>query len=290
MPTLILDDNAPENVEYSSIPSDPQSLRKELNAQKQEQEVQPPAGDATPQQEVASERPDWLPPKFKNEEEFVKSHQELELTLGRQADEIGSLRKLTAELSSTRQAPTQTDQSAPQNVLPDVTADDVLNDPRNAIAAVAKAAIQEELASTKESISTIENQLTMGEFQRRHPSFETDQHTPEFAAWLQEDHLRIAAAQRVVAGDLGTADQLFTAWETHKNSIGEVTNEPSPEEVAAEQSAEAIASSGGLGAEAPKQYVRRADLDEIMNNNRDYYDSPEFQSWMQEKYRQGLVK
>lgn len=52
--------------------------------------------------EVASpqpmERPLWLPEKFKTIEDFVKSHTELESTLGRQGQELGQYRKSFGDL------------------------------------------------------------------------------------------------------------------------------------------------------------------------------------------------
>lgn len=49
---------------------------------------------------VAKERPEWLPPQFKTEADFVKSYGELQSVLGRQGQELGELRKLAEQIAS----------------------------------------------------------------------------------------------------------------------------------------------------------------------------------------------
>jgi len=48
---------------------------------------------------VAKERPEWLPPQFKSEEDFARSYGELQSVLGRQGQELGELRKIAEQIS-----------------------------------------------------------------------------------------------------------------------------------------------------------------------------------------------
>lgn len=51
---------------------------------------------------VASEveRPEWLPPQFKSEQDFARSYGELQSVLGRQGQELGELRKIAEQIAS----------------------------------------------------------------------------------------------------------------------------------------------------------------------------------------------
>lgn len=288
MSTIASDDNTSGNLQFAEIPT-----QEELNKQVREAQQQPARSEAPAPDPVTGERPDWLPPKFKDPKEFRQSYEELESTLGRQAQEIGSLRQLTNELVASRQTYDYYDDGDSQQV-PDLSADDVLNDPRGSIGRVVQEEIKRALAPVNDSVASLEASLTMGEFSRRHPTFQDDQNSPEFAAWLQEDRLRkqfaAAALNQANSGDLSGVDDLFSEWEQHRAKAPAQSEEPTSQERAAELAASAIAPSGGMGGTAPKQYVRRSDLDHIMMNDRDRYDSPAFQQWMQDKYSKGLVK
>ena len=288
MPTLVTED-ASEDVQFGSIPS-ATAMAKENAAANREAKEEQQAGDKEESAaDTGSERPDWLPSKFNSAQEMAQSYAHLEREHGRQSEEIGSLRKLTSDLATTRQTPASADDGDSQS-LPEVTADDILNDPGKAIGSVVQHEVQKALAPVTESVQDIEASLTMGEFTRRHPTFQTDQNDPAFAAWVQADPIRGDIARRTVGGDLEAADTLFTAWENHRAAQGDSQDEQTSEERQAEETASAIASTGGLGGDAPKEYIRRSDLDHIMLTDRDRYDSPQFQKWMQAKYDQGLVK
>lgn len=49
---------------------------------------------------VAKERPEWLPPQFKSEEDFARQYAELEKVIGRQGHELGELRKLAEQIAA----------------------------------------------------------------------------------------------------------------------------------------------------------------------------------------------
>lgn len=46
------------------------------------------------------ERPEWLPPQFKSEQDFARSYGELQSVLGRQGQELGELRKIAEQIAS----------------------------------------------------------------------------------------------------------------------------------------------------------------------------------------------
>ena len=48
---------------------------------------------------IAKERPEWLPPQFKSEEDFARSYGELQSVLGRQGQELGELRKIAEQIA-----------------------------------------------------------------------------------------------------------------------------------------------------------------------------------------------
>lgn len=48
---------------------------------------------------VAKERPDWLPPEFKTEQEFAEQYAELSKVIGRQGQELGELRKIAEQIA-----------------------------------------------------------------------------------------------------------------------------------------------------------------------------------------------
>ena len=63
------------------------------------------AADERPRDEqgrfVSKERPEWLPPQFKSEEDFARSYAELQSVLGRQGQELGELRKIAEQIAET---------------------------------------------------------------------------------------------------------------------------------------------------------------------------------------------
>jgi len=245
-----------------------------------------PAATVAPVEAPVAASPE-LPEKFRGKSAFeiAESYASLESELGRQSQEIGTLRTLTDQLLEVRKTG-PSEQNVGRQEEPELTVDDVLNDPRNAISRVAR----EEGAQTNSRVANIEATLEMQAFSSRHPSFKEDQNDPEFHAWVRESGLRQRAAQDTLDGDLNAADQLFGEWEQVKQAKASAETIPTADEIEAEESASAIAARGATsGATKPKP-ISRAELAEIKLNDEARYYSPKFQDWMIGMYRQKLVK
>lgn len=278
MTSLLVDpENQPNEDQFASIPDDAGA---------------PAPVTADPVVPAAAPAADELPEKFagKSAVEIAASYADLEKELGRQAQEVGSLRTLTDQLLEVRQTGEQGHQAAPAAALPELTADDVLNDPRAVIEAVATPMAEH----TSQRVDDLEQTLALNAFEGRHPTFRADQSDPAFQEFVRGGAYRQSLAAQAAQGNLLAAEELWTAWDGEVAATADpVTEDPQPtaQELEATATAEAIAARGGAetGATGPKP-ISRFDLDKIKATDEDRYYSPQFQAYMIDMYHKNLVK
>ncbi len=226
-----------------------------------------------------------MPDKFKGKtmEEVAESYSHLETRLGQQAQEVGTLRQLNDRLLDLSKT---TDDNLQQPVAPDLTVDDVLNDPGKAITDIATDISKGEVAQTNSRVDQLEAQLALGEFEGRHPTFREDQNDPKFQEFVKASGYRQGLAIKVASGDLGAGEELWNAWEENKTS----NKEPTPEEKDAAETAAALATRGGAEGGQTRKPISREKLAQIRIHEEERYYSEEFQTYVQYMYKHGLVK
>lgn len=275
------DQNQSAGPEFADIPSIEDIREMKRNA----------TAEAEAPQEVIEEAPEpsvEMPSKFqgKSIEQVLESYQNLESQLGRQAQEMGTLRSLNDQLLDLKV--TERGQSQLESYDPEITADDVLNNPGESIAAAAAPQFE----ATNSRVDQIEAQLALSAFESRHPSYLQDQNDPAFQQFVNGSNYRSSLAEKLVrTGDLTAAEELWGAWEETKPSGAvEATIQPTAAEVDERASATAMASGGGQGGTPSRKPVSRAELANIRIHDEDRYYSPEFQEYIQHMYQNRLVK
>lgn len=221
-------------------------------------------------EEVSSEPAVQAEPEFEVPEKYKGKSQkqifdELEhanKSMGRYANELGELRKLTDELIKSQLKPSEKAEK-PQEV-------DFFEDPREATRRQIE--MNPEVQEAKNlALQAVQAQRQM-EFQRRHPDSGEVLADPGFAEWIGKSKVRQDLFQRAHRFDLDAADELFSTYKELKavRAAKQQENVSATEKEARDKTLKAASvGSGGTG-ESGKKIMRRADILKIMQNPHKY--------------------
>ena len=220
-------------------------------------------GELEVEEQKAEQKPE-LPEKYRDKslDEIVKMHQEAEKLIGKQAQEVGEVRKLADELikqnlvskqQQTKQEEPEVDffenpQKAIQRTVdnhPDVQA------ARLATLEMKKVQVQQRLA-------------------QEHPDFGDIAKDQEFANWVKSSPVRLKLFQEADAGyDFDSANELITTYK----QLRSVRNKQASDEGEAtrKQNLKAIAVDVGGSGESSKKIYRRADLIQLQLKDPERY-------------------
>ena len=206
-----------------------------------------------------------LPEKYREKslDEIVKMHQEAEKLIGKQAQEVGEVRKLADELikqnlsskQQTRQEEPEVDffenpQKAIQRTVdnhPDIQA------ARMATLEMKKAQIQQRLA-------------------QEHPDFGEIARDQDFANWVKSSPVRIKIFEQADAGyDFDSANELLSTYKQLR-SVKQKQNSDEGE-VTRKQNLKAVGVDVGGSGESSKKVYRRADLIRLKMQDPNRYDA-----------------
>ncbi len=229
-----------------------------------------------------------IPEKFagKSPEEIIDSYQNLEKELGRKAQEVGELRKLSDSFLqaqiNTNKAPKEQN---PQEV--ETEAPDFFEDPN--------------LAVNK----AIENHPKFREFQQfqqqqaqnaakvqleqSHPDFTNVVQDAKFQDWVKESPIRTQLFQAADAYNFDAANELISTWKDRSmiNKTQEV-NQAAEEERQAKLKSATTESRSTVGSTGGGKSFRRADLIRMKMENPSKYES--MQDEIYAAYSEGRVK
>jgi hypothetical protein len=198
-----------------------------------------------------------IPEKYKGKsmDDIIRMHQEAEKLIGRQAQEVGEVRKLADELIKRQISP----QVEPAKAIEDDT--DFFADPVKAVNKAVEshpAVLQAQQAAAQMARMQTANRLAQS-----HPDYTQVITDPEFASWVNESPIRqrlYAAADRQF--DFDSANELLANFKALKKAKQETVQQ------AAQQlqdqrnqtlKAATVAVDGATG-ETSKKIYRRADL------------------------------
>ena len=220
-------------------------------------------GELEVEEQKAEQKPE-LPEKYRDKslDEIVKMHQEAEKLIGKQAQEVGEVRKLADELikqnlvskqQQTKQEEPEVDffenpQKAIQRTVdnhPDVQA------ARLATLEMKKVQVQQRLA-------------------QEHPDFGDIAKDQEFANWVKSSPVRLKLFQEADAGyDFDSANELITTYK----QLRSVRNKQASDEGEAtrKQNLKAVAVDVGGSGESSKKIYRRADLIQLQLKDPERY-------------------
>jgi hypothetical protein len=228
--------------------------------------------------QAASEIPDKY--RGKNLEDIVRMHQEAERLIGRQAQEVGEVRRLADELLKQKLSQTQT--NAPTKEETEI---DFFEDPKSAVQkAVAN---HPDILAAKQASQQFKQMQTQSMLSNKHPDFAEVVRDGEFIEWVKGSPLRlnlyaIADAQY----DFTAADELISTFKQIRTSKTAQTTEAG-NSVRKQNLRAASVDVGGTG-ESSKKVYRRADLIRLRMTDPNRYEA--LQTEIMAAYAEGRVK
>jgi hypothetical protein len=221
-----------------------------------------------------------LPEKYREKslDEIVRMHQEAEKLIGKQAQEVGEVRKLADELikqnlgsrQQTRQEEPEVDffenpQKAVQRTVdshPDIIA------ARQATLEMKRAQIQQRLAQT-------------------HPDFGDIARDQDFANWVKSSPVRIKIFEQADSGyDFDSANELLSTYKQLRSVKQKQSSDDG--EVTRKQNLKAVGVDVGGSGESSKKVYRRADLIRLKMQDPNRYDA--LSDEIMAAYQEGRVR
>lgn len=239
--------------------------------------------------EEAAPQPD-LPEKYRNKslDEIIKMHQEAEKLIGRQAQEVGEVRKLADSLLK-QQLETKHDSqpSKAQEI-------DWYEDPAKAVnQAVANNPILKQL---QEQQAQQAQMVALQTIEKAHPDYLSVAQSDDFASWIQGSKVRMELFAKANNYDVDSALELLETYKSIRNvkqQKVEATKaaDESLKKVDEENRSKALKTAavqqGGTG-ESTKPVYRRADLIRLRMQDPNRYES--MADEILQAYAEGRVK
>ena len=221
-----------------------------------------------------------IPEKYRNKslEDVIKMHQEVEKLVGRQAQEVGEVRKLADELI--KQNLSQKVQHA--EVEPEV---DFFEDPKKAIQSTVEN--HPDVLAAKQAATDFKRMQIQQKLAQEHPDYQQISADPEFVNWVKSSNVRLGLYAKADGEyDYDSANELLS---TFKQLRGVKTKQTSDAGEATRKSnlKAAAVDVGGTG-EASKRTYRRADLIRLKMSDPDRYEA--LSSEIMQAYAEGRVK
>jgi len=237
-------------------------------------------GELEIEQQKIEQKPE-LPEKYRDKslDDIVKMHQEAEKLIGKQAQEVGEVRKLADELikqnlgsrqQQTRQEEPEVDffenpQKAVQRTVdnhPDILA------ARQVTQEMKRAQIQQRLA-------------------QEHPDFGDIAKDQDFANWVKSSPIRIKIFEQADSGyDFDSANELLSTYKQLRSVKQKQTSDDG--EVTRKQNLKAVGVDVGGSGESSKKVYRRADLIRLKMQDPNRYDA--LSDEIMAAYQEGRVR
>lgn len=228
-----------------------------------------------------------IPNKFKDKslEDVISSYVELEKASGRQANELGELRKLTDSiLTQQLKTPTDIKESKRDKVEP-VSFDDLVEDPESAVSRI----VDSRVKAVEDKFAERDRQDAQKAFESKHPDFIQTVNSEEFIEWVQKSPYRVQQFQAADQWDYNAADALFDSW-AERQELVKVQKQEHEQSKAAqrEQSLKDASSESGSTGATSRKIFRRIDLMQLRQTDPERYDAmyPE----IAKAYAEGRVK
>ena len=223
-----------------------------------------------------------VPEKYKGKtaEDIIRMHQEAEKLIGKQAQEVGEVRKLADELLKQSLA-----SNKPQHIEQQEPEIDFFEDP--------KKAIQKELSAHPDVIAAREAALTFKKMQIQqklnsdHPDFTQVVQDPEFVNWVKSSPVRMGLYAKADAEyDYDSANELLSTFKQIKSVKAKETKAAG--EVARQSALKSAAVDVGGTGESSKKVYRRADLIRLRMTDPARYEA--LSDDIMRAYQEGRVK
>lgn len=231
-----------------------------------------------------------IPSKYQGKtlEEIVKMHQEAEKLIGRQAQEVGEVRKLADELIKQQLEARVKPKEAEQPVAQEI---DFFDDPKQAVNQVVEnnpvlKQMQEQLIRQKqlEALAVIE---------KKHPDFVDVAKSEEFNEWIQGSKVRKQLYEAANNYDADAALELLDTYKSLKGIKAQTVQavDEGVKQVGQQQRQQAMKAAGvqtGGTGESTKPTYRYADIMKMMMYDREQYNA-RADEFLQ-AYQEGRIK
>ena len=243
-------------------------------------------------QEQAPPQEDNIPSKYKGKslDDIIKMHQEAEKLIGRQAQEVGEVRKLADDLIKRQLEKPKAEETATKE-----DEIDFFEDPKKFVSK----AVEEHPAvkQAKEQTAEIRKVQVLNRLKTEFPDFDQTVTDPAFAEWVQASPVRVRLYAAADANlDYDSASELLSMWRYVKPQPQQTQTQAqaqAPAVAEAKQAQKAAIKSATVdvgsntGATSAKVY-RRADLIRLQLEDPDRYY--QLQDEIMAAYAQGRVK
>jgi hypothetical protein len=221
-----------------------------------------------------------LPDKYRGKDlgDIIKMHQEAEKLIGKQAQEVGEVRKLADELI--KQNLSGSRQNA--EVEPEI---DFFEDPKKAVQNTINN--HPDVLAARQAGQEFKKMQIQQKLTAEHPDFTQIVQDPDFANWVKSSPIRIGLYAKADGEfDFDSANELLS---TYKQLKGVKTRQTSDAgEVSRKQNLKAASvDSGGTG-ESGKRVYRRADLIRLKMTDPQRYET--LSDEIMTAYQEGRVK
>lgn len=222
-----------------------------------------------------------LPDRYRNKslEDIIKMHQEAEKVIGRQAQEVGEVRKLADELIK------QNLGAKSQPVEKEEPEVDFFEDPKKAIQKTIET--HPDVLAARDASAQFKLLQAKQKLAQTHPDYEQVVQNEDFANWVKSSPVRIGLYAKADAeADFDAANELLS---TYKELRGVRTKQVEQQASASRQQTMKAAQvdSGGTG-ESSKRVYRRADLIRLKMTDPARYDA--LSDEIMAAYAEGRVK
>jgi hypothetical protein len=216
------------------------------------------------EQKIAS-KPE-LPEKYRDKslDEIVKMHQEAEKLIGKQAQEVGEVRKLADELIR------QNLGSKQQQIKQDEPEIDFFEDPKKAVQRTVDS--HPDIVAARQATLELKRTQIQQRLAQDHPDFGDIAKDQDFANWVKSSPVRIELFKRADAEyDYDSANELLSTYKQLRG-VKKQQSEASNEATRKQNLKAAAVDTGGSG-ESSKKVYRRADLIRLKMQDPNRYDA-----------------
>lgn len=221
-----------------------------------------------------------VPSKYegKTMEDIIQMHQEAEKLIGRQAQEVGEVRRLADELLKQNLAAKKIEPAKQEEV-------DFFEDPQKAIEKAV--ATHPSVLAAQQAALQMKAMQTQQQLASKHPDYNEIVRDGEFQEWIKSSPYRLNMfALADSQYDFAAADDLFTTFKQIRSAKNKQTT-TAGEQVLKQNLKAAAVDVGGTG-ESSKKVYRRADLIRLKMTDPARYEA--LQPEIMAAYAEGRVK
>jgi len=222
-------------------------------------------GELEIEEQKSFSKPD-LPEKYRDKslDDIVRMHQEAEKLIGKQAQEVGEVRKLADELIR------QNLGSKQQQIRQDEPEIDFFDDPKRAVQRTVDS--HPDILAARQATLEMKRSQIQQKLANEHPDFGNIAKDQDFANWVKSSPVRIELFKRADAEfDYDSANELLSTYKQLRG-VKKQQNESSAE-VTRKQNLKAVGVDTGGSGESSRKVYRRADLIRLKMQDPNRYDA-----------------